>query len=47
MWELIKTFDPSLYGYEWADDAALRFQLIPMGSRGYIDARPVNPINEA
>lgn len=46
MWELIKTFDPSLYGYEWADDAAPRFQLIPMGYRGYIEARPVNPINE-
>ena len=47
MWELIKTFDPSLYGYEWADDVAPRFQLIPMGYRGYIEARPVNPINEA
>jgi AraC family transcriptional regulator len=47
VWELIKTFDPSLYGYAWADDAAPRFQLIPMGYRGYIEARPVSPINEA
>ncbi len=47
VWELIKTFDPSLYGYTWADDLAPRFQLIPMGYRGYIEARPVTPINEA
>ena len=47
VWELIKTFDPSLYGFAWADDLAPRFQLIPMGYRGYIEARPVTPINEA
>jgi AraC-like DNA-binding protein len=44
LWELIKTFDPSLYGYEWADGEAPRFQLAPMGYRGYMEARPVKSI---
>lgn len=34
-------YDPTLYGYAWADEAAPRFQLEPRGSRGYIEARPV------
>jgi len=45
IWELMKTYDPKLYGYEWADDEAPRFQLAPMGYRGYIEARPVRPVN--
>jgi AraC family transcriptional regulator len=45
IWELMKTYDPKLYGYEWADDESLRFQLSPMGYRGYIEARPVRPVN--
>ena len=31
-------------GYEWADEAAPRFQLDPQGWRGYIEARPVREI---
>ncbi|HCU08507.1 MAG TPA: AraC family transcriptional regulator [Clostridiales bacterium] len=46
LWEVMKTFDPSLYGYEWADDDGPRFQLAPEGYRGYIEARPVRPINK-
>jgi len=46
LWELMKTFDPALYGYEWADDEAPRFQLAPMGYRGYIEARPVKVITQ-
>lgn len=46
VWALIKTFDPTLYGYEWADEAAPRFQLSPMGYRGYIEARPVKPVSQ-
>lgn len=46
LWEIMKTFDPNLYGYEWADDVAPRFQLAPMGYRGYIEARPVKPITQ-
>jgi AraC-like DNA-binding protein len=41
LWELMKTYDPALYGFEWADEEAPRFQLAPMGYRGYIEARPV------
>jgi len=44
LWELMKTFDPALYGFEWADQEAPRFQLAPMGYRGYIEARPVRSI---
>ncbi len=44
IWEVMKTFDPKLYGFEWADGDGPRFQLAPMGYRGYIEARPVRPI---
>ncbi|HEX3037373.1 MAG TPA: AraC family transcriptional regulator [Oscillospiraceae bacterium] len=47
MWELMKTYDPTLYGFEWADEDAPRFQLAPMGYRGYIEARPVKQTNPA
>lgn len=47
IWALMKGFDPKLYGYEWADNDAPRFQLAPMGYRGYIEARPVKQINKA
>jgi len=45
LWALIKSFNPALYGYAWADADGPRFQLAPMGYRGYIEARPVRPIN--
>ncbi len=45
LWEFVKTFDPKLYGYEWAENDAPRFQLAPMGYRGYIEAKPVRAIN--
>ncbi len=41
IWETIDQYDPTLYGFEWAPEAAPRFQLAPMGYRGYIEARPV------
>ncbi len=44
VWEQIKHFDPTLYGYQWAPEAAPRFQLEPRGYRGYIEAWPVEPI---
>lgn len=44
LWELMKVYDPKLYGFEWADEDAPRFQLEPMGYRGYIEARPVRPL---
>ncbi len=44
LWDVMKTYDPKLYGFEWADDDAPRFQLVPMGYRGYIEARPVRAL---
>ena len=41
LWESIKNYDPVLYGFKWADEDGPRFQLCPMGERGYIEARPV------
>ena len=41
IWEVMKNYDPQLYGYEWADEEGPRFQLVPMGYRGYIEGRPV------
>lgn len=44
IWKHIERFDPTVYGYQWAPEAAPRFQLAPMGYRGYIEARPVKAI---
>ncbi len=44
IWAHVKTFDPKLYGYDWAPEDAPRFQLAPMGYRGYIEAYPVKKI---
>ncbi len=41
VWEHIDKFNPELYGYQWAPEKGPRFQLAPMGYRGYIEARPV------
>ena len=44
IWDQIKRFDPTLYGYRWAPQAAPRFQLEPRGYRGYIEALPVEAV---
>ena len=41
LWDVMKKYNPELYGFRWADEDGPRFQLIPMGYRGYIEARPV------
>ncbi|HYE69291.1 MAG TPA: hypothetical protein VEA58_11810 [Anaerovoracaceae bacterium] len=41
IWQHIEKFDPTVYGYKWHPEAAPRFQLAPMGYRGYIEALPV------
>lgn len=41
VWAMMKSYDPTLYGFQWADDLCPRFQLEPQGERGYIEARPV------
>lgn len=44
LWEVMKNYKPEIYGFEWADTDAPRFQLQPMGYRGYIEGRPVRQI---
>ena len=44
VWESIERYNPEIYGFQWAEDDAPRFQLAPMGYRGYIEARPVRKI---
>lgn len=46
VWEHIGRFRPEVYGYRWAPEEAPRFQLAPMGYRGYIEARPVKDIQD-
>jgi AraC family transcriptional regulator len=41
---VIERHDPQVNGYRWADADAPRFQLIPLGYRGYIEGRPVRPL---
>lgn len=45
LWELMKQYDPTLYGFKWADEDGPRFQLAPLGYRGYIEGRPVRSID--
>ena len=40
----VDDYDPTPFGFEWADDNAPRFQYEPQGSRGYIEGRPVRMI---
>jgi AraC family transcriptional regulator len=44
-WETIKSYKPEIYGFRWADEDGPRFQLAPQGYRGYIEGRPVRPLN--
>jgi len=44
VWETIKTYNPEVYGFQWAEEDGPRFQLAPMGYRGYIEGRPVRPL---
>jgi len=46
LWKAMKAYDPKLYGFEWADEDAPRFQMEPQGYRGYIEARPVRAVNK-
>ena len=45
LWEVMKSYNPELYGFAWADEDGPRFQLEPWGYRGYIEARPVRQLN--
>jgi hypothetical protein len=47
-WDLIgnalETYDPTIYGFEWADEDAPRFQLCWEGYQGWIGGRPVREL---
>ncbi|NTU60974.1 MAG: AraC family transcriptional regulator [Caldiserica bacterium] len=45
LWAVMKTYNPELYGFQWADEDGPRFQLEPQGYRGYIEGRPVRQLN--
>jgi AraC-like DNA-binding protein len=43
--EVMETYNPEFYGFQWADEDAPRFQMEPQGYRGYIEGRPVREIS--
>ena len=45
LWEVMKAYNPEIYGFTWADEDGPRFQLEPQGYRGYIEGRPVRQLN--
>ena len=47
LWEVMKTYNPEIYGFTWADEDGPRFQLAPQGYRGYIEGRPVRQVNKS
>ncbi len=44
VWDAIKRYDPKLLGWGWAPNDGPRFQLIPIGARGYIEGVPVREV---
>lgn len=44
VWDAIKDYNPEIYGFRWADDDGPRFQMEPLGYRGYIEGRPVREV---
>lgn len=44
LWQVMNRYNPELSGFKWADEDGPRFQLEPMGYRGYIEARPVKEL---
>ena len=45
MWQEMKNYKPEIYGFTWSNEDGPRFQLEPQGYRGYIEGRPVRPLN--
>jgi hypothetical protein len=43
-WDVMKKYDPTFYGFAWADVGGPRFQMEPLRYRGYIEARPCKRI---
>lgn len=45
--DVMKSYNPEIYGFQWADEDGPRFQLVPLGYRGYIEARPVKQLKNS
>ncbi len=45
LWETMKNYRPEIYGFRWAEEDGPRIQLEPQAYRGYIEGRPVRPVN--
>ncbi len=41
VWDAVKRYNPKHFGWDWAPDDGPRFQLAPVGKRGYIEGLPV------
>lgn len=46
LWDCINSYHPERYGFAWDDAIAPRFQLAPMGYRGYIEGRAVRSVEQ-
>jgi AraC-like DNA-binding protein len=44
LWDVMNSYRPQTYGFDWADDDGPRFQLRPEGYRGYIEGRPIRAV---
>jgi len=42
--DVMKSYNPEIYGFNWADQDVPRFQMEPQGYRGYIEGCPVKEI---
>jgi AraC-like DNA-binding protein len=47
VWRAMESYQPERFGWQWADEAGPRFQLAPMGERGYIEGRPVREVKRS
>lgn len=45
LWNVMKEYDPTFYGFAWADSDGPRIQMEPLGYRGYIEGRPCRLLN--
>lgn len=45
VWDAVKRFNPNHFGWDWAPEDGPRFQLAPIGARGYIEGIPVREYN--
>lgn len=46
LWDVMQSYKPETFGFTWADGDGPRFQLAPLGYRGYIEGRPVRATGE-